>query len=68
MATTFVKDNIVKINKSRLVGEAIDYIGTNGQILAKTNEGFFVKTNDNFLEILEIESNYKLRVGDKLGI
>ncbi|EAQ42186.2 methionyl-tRNA formyltransferase [Polaribacter sp. MED152] len=68
MATTFVKGNVVKINKSRIVSEAIDYIGTNGQILAKTNDGFFVKTKDNFLEILEIESNYKLRVGDKLGI
>ena len=68
MATTFISNNVVKINKSKLIDQAVDYIGTNGQILAKTDDGFIVKTNDNFIEILEIESNHKLRIGDKLGI
>jgi methionyl-tRNA formyltransferase len=67
MATTSVNEQTVRINSSRMVDNARNYIGTNGQLLAKTEHGFLVKTEDNFIEILEIESEAKLRVGDKLG-
>jgi methionyl-tRNA formyltransferase len=67
MATTFLGDKKVKINKSNLIYGASSYIGTVGQLLAKTPDGFFVKTEDSFVEILEIESEVKLKVGDKLG-
>ena len=68
MATTALNGTQIKINKARLIEQAPEYICTPGQLLAKTKEGFLVKTADSFLEILEIESNVILKVGDKLGI
>jgi methionyl-tRNA formyltransferase len=68
MATTVLNGNQIKINKARLIEQAPEYICTPGQLLAKTNDGFLVKTADSFLEILEIESNVLLKVGDKLGV
>ena len=66
MATSFINDNEVKINKSRLILDAPKYKGTVGQLISKTDEGFFVKTLDSFIEIYEIETDSKLRVGNKL--
>ena len=68
MATTFLNGHEVKINRSRIVEHAPEYIGTVGQLLAKTKDGFYVKTADSFIEILEIESEIVLKAGDKLGI
>ena len=68
MATTGLNGNQLKINKARLIEQAPEYIGTPGQLLAKTNKGFIVKSADSFLEIFEIETNVLLKVGDKLGI
>lgn len=67
IATTFIKDNKVLINKSQLIVGASCYIGTAGQLLAKTQDGFLVKTQDSFIEISDIYSEIKLKVGDKLG-
>ena len=67
MATTSLNGNELRINRSRMIEGAKNYIGTNGQLLAKTKDGFLVKTEDSFIEILEIESETKLKVGDKLG-
>jgi len=66
MATTYFKELEIRINKAKMIHEAPNYIGTPGQLLAKTKDGFLVKTTDSFLEILEIESSVKLKVGDKL--
>jgi methionyl-tRNA formyltransferase len=67
MATSCIGDKIVKINKSKYISGVYNYIGTCGQLLAKTNEGFLIKTKDSFIEITEIECDFKLKVGDKLG-
>ena len=66
MATSFIKGKEVKINKSRLILNAPSYKGTVGQLISKTHEGFFVKTLDSFIEIYDIETDAKLRVGHKL--
>jgi methionyl-tRNA formyltransferase len=55
------------INKANLLAGAPNYKNTPGQILAKSNDGFLVKTLDSFIEILEIESEQVLKVGDRLG-
>lgn len=68
MATTFISGVEVKINRSKLIDGAPEYIGTVGQLLAKTADGFLIKTEDSFIEICEIETDVKLKVGDKLGI
>ena len=57
--------NEITINKSTFIKEAPVYIGTVGQVLSKTENGFLVKTKDSFIEISEIEG--RLKVGDKLG-
>lgn len=66
-ATTTINGEQVTINSSRIIVDAPSYINTTGQLLAKTEDGFIVKTKDSFIEIMEIESAVKLRVGDKLG-
>lgn len=68
MATTYLNKKIIRINAARFIENAENYIGTNGQILAKTAEGFIVKTDDSYIEILEIDTDIKLKVGDKLGL
>jgi methionyl-tRNA formyltransferase len=68
LATTHISGNEIKINKANIIVGAPEYIGTNGQILAKTKDGFLIKTEDSFIEICEIETIAKLKIGDKLGI
>jgi len=67
MATTSFNGKIVKINKAKIIKDAPNYIGIPGQLLLKTKNGFLIKTKDSFLEIFEIESDTKLKVGDRLG-
>jgi methionyl-tRNA formyltransferase len=67
IATSSLKGKCVKINKANLIQNAPNYIGIPGQLLSKTKNGFIIKSSDNFLEISEIESDIKLKIGDKLG-
>ncbi|OYU81530.1 MAG: formyl transferase [Flavobacterium sp. BFFFF1] len=67
MATTYFSGSEVRINRAKLIEGAPEYIGTAGQLLAKTASGFLVKTTDSFIEISEIDSPVVLKVGDKLG-
>jgi methionyl-tRNA formyltransferase len=66
MATTYLKGEEVKINSSRLISGIQNYKGKPGQILSKSKEGYFIKTQDSFIEILEIETEVKLKVGEVL--
>jgi len=68
IATTFFKGAEIRINKSKIVNDVPKYKGTVGQLLAKTEKGFLIKTNDSFIEIYEIETKIKISVGDKLGL
>lgn len=67
-AQTSIENNSVRINKSRLIDDAPNYIGTPGQIIGKSDKGFYVKTKDSFIEIFDVsvENNGKLKVGGKL--
>jgi methionyl-tRNA formyltransferase len=65
LATTYIDNTIVKINKVKLVEDAPRYINIPGQILSKTDEGFLVKTKDSFIEIQEIETETIIRVGNR---
>jgi methionyl-tRNA formyltransferase len=66
MALSYINGKEVRINKSRLIESAPIYKGINGQLISKTSDGFLVKTSDSFIEIIEVETDVKLRVGDKL--
>lgn len=67
MATTFLGDNVVRINNARLIENAPNYINTIGQVVGKTKYGFIIKTADSTIEVFEIESNNQIKIGDKLG-
>ncbi len=64
-ATTFKNGEVVKINRAKMINEAPSYKNIPGQILKKTNEGYLVKTQNSFIEILEVETDTKLSVGDR---
>lgn len=65
-STTYFGGKEVKINSSKLIADAIAYKGKPGQILVKTTNGYFIKTLDSFIEILDVESEIKLKVGEVL--
>lgn len=67
-ATTFINNVPIKINKATIINGAPVYINTPGQLLSRTDNGFYVKTKDTYIEISEIETTAKLKVGDKLGL
>lgn len=66
-ATTILKNKLIKINKAVLIKDAPEYISIPGQILGRTLKGYLVKTSDSFIEILEIDTDCELKVGDRLG-
>lgn len=66
-ATSLLQNDILKINHSRLIKNSPIYKGIPGQILAKTENGYFVKTLDSIIEILDIESEIQIRIGDRLN-
>lgn len=66
MAASILNDAEIRINKVRQVENARRYINIPGQILGKTEQGFYVKTKDTFVEVIDYEYNGRLRVGDRL--
>lgn len=56
----------VKINKLQMIENAPAYKGIPGAVLSKEKGGFFVKTADSFIRVLEWECDGKIRVGDRL--
>lgn len=65
-ASTILNGKLVKINRAKFIPNLRSYKGIPGQVLEKTKEGYLVKTLDSFIEILEIESEAKIVVGDRL--
>ncbi|MFB2118245.1 methionyl-tRNA formyltransferase [Parapedobacter sp. 2B3] len=66
IAETTLGEVVVKINKSNMIHQAPSYIGIPGQVIGKTERGFLVKTKDSFLEIYDIRTPTKVKVGDRL--
>lgn len=65
MATAKLGSELVRFNQAIYFAEAYKYRGVPGQILAKTALGYLVKTLDSFIEIQNIETNAKIKVGDR---
>jgi len=65
-ATSHIYDKIIKINHVREIKNSRPYIGFPGQVIGKTKEGFYVKTKDTFLEVIDFDFDGKIRVGDRL--
>lgn len=67
MATSMLNGKEIKINRVREVKGAHRYINTPGQILGKTEGGFYVKTGDSFIEVTEYLYEGKIRTGDRMS-
>jgi methionyl-tRNA formyltransferase len=67
-AMTYFKGKSIVINNSRLIEFSPTYKSIIGQIVGITESGFIIKTRDSIIEILEVESSLKLKIGDRLGI
>jgi methionyl-tRNA formyltransferase len=59
---------VVKINGAAQVEGAPNYICREGQIVGKTQRGFIVKALDNVIEIFDLETTAKLKMGDKFDL
>lgn len=66
MAASTLNGYKININKVRQIEGAKAYINTPGQILGKTEDGFYVKTRDTFVEVIDFEYEGRIRVGDRL--
>lgn len=66
MATSSLKGKEIKINKIREMTGARPYIGTPGQILGKTDAGFYVKTLDTFVEVVDYMYEGTIKTGDRM--
>lgn len=67
MATSTLNGKEIKINRVREVKGAHRYINTPGQILGKSEHGFYVKTKDTFIEVTEYVYDGKIRTGDRMA-
>lgn len=59
-------NEIIKINKVSLIEGAHPYKGITGQVIGKTNRGFYVKTIDTMVEVIEYQYEGKVKIGDRL--
>lgn len=66
MGRSFIDNNEIKINKSKIIDNAPTYIGIPGQVIGVTDNGVFIKTKDSILEIVEYEYYKKIKIGDRL--
>lgn len=67
MAVSRLNGKEIRINRVREVKGAHRYINIPGQILGKTEQGFYVKTKDTFVEVTEYAYDGKIRTGDRMS-
>lgn len=67
-ARAFLKSKEIKINKVREFKGVPSYKGVVGQVLAKTTDGFLVKTTDTYIEVLSYQYDGKVRTGDRFTL
>lgn len=65
-ATSFISGEKILINKVKMVDGARPYKNTVGQVVGKSRYGFYVKTQDTIVEVVEYTYDGKVKVGDRL--
>lgn len=68
MARAFINGSEMKINKIQYIENAPIYQCVTGAILNKDIEGFFVKTKDSFIKVVEFDYDGKIKVGDRFDV
>lgn len=66
-ARCFRGDDEIRIKRVEYLANAPTYVGIPGAVLAKDEAGFFVKTADSFVRVVDWEADVKLKVGDRLA-
>lgn len=66
MAVSNLGGKEIRINMLREINGARNYINIPGQILGRSDGGFYVKTRDTFVEVIDYEYEGKIRVGDRM--
>lgn len=66
MASSVINGKKIRINRVSEIKGAKTYINIPGQVIGKTDKGFYVKTCDTFVEVTEYEYDGKIRVGDRM--
>lgn len=66
-AASFICGKKIKINKVKMVDGAHNYKNINGMVLGKTDRGFYVKTGDTMIEVLEYCYGGNIKIGDRLN-
>ena len=67
-ATSYINNKVIKINKVKIVEDAIKYKSIPGQVVGKSKEkSFYVKTLDTIVEVLEYEYDGIIKIGDRLS-
>lgn len=65
-ALSFIRGEKILVNRIQLVEGAHMYKGIPGQVIGKGKYGFYVKTLDSMVELIEYSYNGKIKVGDRL--
>ena len=63
---TLCRDKEIRINRVELVPDAPVYKGVPGAVVGVEAEGFFVKTADSFVKVVEWSGIDKIRIGERL--
>ena len=67
MARSHIGKKEVKINKACMIKDAPIYKGIPGSVIGKDRDGFFVKTLDSFIKIIDWEYDSNIRIGDRFN-
>jgi len=67
MGRTTLGGRPVTVNRARLIEGAPIYKGTAGQVVGISDTGYIVKTLDSTIEVQDVTSEVKIRIGDRLG-
>lgn len=65
-ATSFISGEKILVNKVKMVDGVRPYKNTVGQVVGKSRDGFYVKTQDTVVEVVEYTYEGKVKVGDRL--
>jgi methionyl-tRNA formyltransferase len=65
-ARTFCRDVELKISRVELLSNAPVYKGIPGAVLEVCPDGFYVKTADSYLKVIEWSGIERIRIGDRL--
>lgn len=65
-ATSFISGEKILVNKVKMVDGVRPYKNTVGQVVGKSRDGFYVKTQDTLVEVVEYTYDGKVKVGDRL--